>query len=112
MAELRAASKALTTVFIDEVERRCPMLELASPRDADQRGSHVSFAYEHGYAVVRALIDQGVIGDFRAPNIMRFGFTPLFLDTDDVIAAAEILERVIGEELWRDEKYQTRARVT
>lgn len=112
MGELRAASMRLSSLFITEVERRCPVLKLASPRDADQRGSQVSFAFEHGYAAIQALVDLGVIGDFRAPNLMRFGFTPLFLDDEDIIEAARRVERVIGEELWREERYQTRSRVT
>ncbi len=112
MQALRAASMRLSDLFIAEVERRCPALILASPRDANQRGSQVSFAFEHGYAAVQALIDLGVIGDFRAPNIMRFGFTPLFLDDDDIRQAAALIERVTRDELWRDAKYQTRSRVT
>ena len=112
MADLRAASLALTDRFIEEVEARCPQLELATPRDGAIRGSQVSFRFEHGYAAIQALIDRGVIGDFRAPDIMRFGFTPLYIDEDDVVAAAEIIEDVIGNELWRDAKYQTRSRVT
>jgi kynureninase len=112
MQALRQASMRLSDLFITEVERRCPALTLASPRDANQRGSQVSFAFEHGYAAVQALIDLGVIGDFRAPNIMRFGFTPLFLDADDIRKAAALIERVTRDELWRDPKYQTRSRVT
>lgn len=112
MQALRAASIALSNRFIDEVERHCPGLSLASPRDATQRGSQVSFAFEHGYAVVQALIDRGVIGDFRAPDIMRFGFTPLYLDEADVAQAAAELEAVIKGKLWQDAKYQTRSRVT
>ncbi|SMX42072.1 kynureninase [Maliponia aquimaris] len=112
MAEVRAASQVLSERFIREVEARCPTLRLASPRDPQARGSQVSFAFDHGYAAMQALIDRGVIGDFRAPDIMRFGFTPLYLDEADVVRAAEILEEVIGQELWRDPKYQTRSRVT
>ncbi|SFL67450.1 kynureninase [Shimia aestuarii] len=112
MADLRAASMRLCDLFIKEVEARCPRLELASPRDAALRGSQVSFGFEHGYAAMQALIDRGVIGDFRAPNIMRFGFTPLYIDEGDVIAAAKIIEDVITQELWRDPKYQTVSRVT
>ena len=112
MHALRDASLALSDLFIDEVERRCPSLELASPREGSRRGSQVSFAFEHGYAVVQALIDRGVIGDFRAPDIMRFGFTPLYLDEADVVQAAETLGAVINQDLWRHAKYQTRSRVT
>lgn len=112
MADLRAASLALSDRFIAEVEARCPRLELVTPRDHAMRGSQVSFRFEHGYAAMQALIDRGVIGDFRAPDIMRFGFTPLYLDEADVIAAAEIIGDVIATEAWRDPKYQTRSRVT
>ncbi|CUH67630.1 Kynureninase [Thalassovita gelatinovora] len=112
MADLRAASITLSERFIAEVEARCPQLTLASPRDPAQRGSQVSFAFEHGYAAMQACIDHGVIGDFRAPNIMRFGFTPLYLDEADVIAAAKVIETVIANDLWRDPKYQTMSKVT
>lgn len=112
MTELRAASIALSERFIAEVETRCPTLVLASPRDPSLRGSQVSFAFDHGYAAMQALIDHGVIGDFRAPDIMRFGFTPLYLDQDDVVAAAAIMEEVIGRSLWQDPKYQVKSRVT
>ena len=112
MSEIRAASMRLGDLFITEVEKRCPDLKLASPRDAHMRGSQVSFAYEHGYAVMQALIDRGVIGDFRAPNIMRFGFTPLYIDEGDVIAAAKILQGVLDTGTWQDPKYQIRSRVT
>lgn len=112
MHALREASLRLSGLFIEEVERRCPHLRLASPRDGALRGSQVSFAFEHGYATVQALIDRGVIGDFRAPDIMRFGFTPLYLDEADIIQAAENLEAVITQQLWQNAKYQTRSRVT
>ncbi|MFY0660630.1 MAG: kynureninase [Shimia sp.] len=112
MAELRAASQRLSDLFIKEVEARCPMLTLASPRDANARGSQVSFAFKNGYAAMQAIIDRGVIGDFRAPNIMRFGFTPLYLDDADIVAAAKIIEDVMTNEIWREEKYNVRSRVT
>ena len=112
MAEIRAASQDLTSLFIEEVEKRCPELELATPRDPAQRGSQVSFRFEHGYAAMQALIARGVIGDFRAPDIMRFGFTPLYIDANDVRAAAEILEDVMKNRLWDDPAYQTRSAVT
>ncbi len=112
MEDLRAASIALSETFVREVEARCPTLTLASPRDPHQRGSQVSFAFENGYPAMQALIERGVIGDFRAPNIMRFGFTPLYLDEKDVVAAAEIIEDVINNDIWRDPKYHTVSRVT
>ena len=112
MADLRSASMRLCDLFIAEVEARCPTLSLASPRNATVRGSQVSFGFEHGYAAMQALIDRGVIGDFREPNIMRFGFTPLYIDEADVIEAAKILQDILDTEAWRDPKYQTRSRVT
>ncbi len=110
--DVRKRSLELSETFITEVERRCPMLRLASPRDGLSRGSQVSFAFEHGYSTMQALISRGVIGDFRAPDIMRFGFTPLYIDKADVIGASTILESVIAERLWERAEFQTRAAVT
>ncbi len=112
MEAVRAASIALMEQFIAEVEQRCPQLALASPRDPQLRGSQVSFRFAEGYAAMQALIDRGVIGDFRAPDIMRFGFTPLYLDSADVTRAVDILADVLINNLWRDAKYQSRATVT
>ncbi|MBU2944170.1 kynureninase [Shimia thalassica] len=110
--EVRAASIELSEMFIAEVEARCPSLVLASPRDPNVRGSQVSFSFDQGYPAMQALIDRGVIGDFRAPDIMRFGFTPLYIDKQDVLNAARIVEEVIQGEIWREAKYQTVSRVT
>ncbi|MEJ6388798.1 kynureninase [Gymnodinialimonas ulvae] len=112
MAELRAASLHLSELFIAEVEAACPDLTLASPRDGAQRGSQVSFRFEHGYAAMQALIARGVIGDFRAPDIMRFGFTPLYLDEADVRAAVAILAEILRDRLWDRPEYLARQRVT
>ncbi|ASJ75354.1 kynureninase [Granulosicoccus antarcticus] len=112
MNDLRATSVALSERFIAEVERRCPALVLASPRDATIRGSQVSFAFEHGYAAMQALIAKGVIGDFRAPNIMRFGFTPLYLDEADVVAAVDILQDILDNKRWADPAFQVAQSVT
>ncbi len=112
MQHLRDRSIALSELFISEVEGRCPSLTLASPRDAASRGSQVSFAFEHGYAAMQALIARDVIGDFRAPDIMRFGFTPLYLDEDDVRRAVDVLADVIDNRLWDNPAYQQAGRVT
>ncbi|QXT38187.1 kynureninase [Gymnodinialimonas ceratoperidinii] len=112
MEELRAASIALSEQFIKEVEASCPDLTLASPRDPALRGSQVSFHFENGYAAMQALIARGVIGDFRAPDIMRFGFTPLYLDAGDVTQAVEILSEILRDRLWDTPEYTTRKRVT
>ncbi|MBB5220770.1 kynureninase [Amaricoccus macauensis] len=100
MADLRARSIELSERFIAEVEARCPDLELASPRDPHARGSQVSFRFADGYAAMQALIARGVIGDFRAPDIMRFGFTPLYLTEAEVVRGAEVLEEVIRDRLY------------
>lgn len=112
MNDVRAASVKLSERFIHEVEARCPGLALASPRDADSRGSQVSFAFDHGYAVMQALIDRNVIGDFRVPNIMRFGFTPLYLDETDVVAAVDVLQDIVENDLWKNPKYHIENAVT
>jgi len=112
MADIRAASIALQEVFIAEVEARVPELTLASPRDAAARGSQVSFSFAQGYPAMQALIARGVIGDFRSPDIMRFGFTPLYLDEGDVRAAVDHIEAVMRDRLWDDPVYQTRHAVT
>jgi kynureninase len=112
MAEIRSASLQLSERFIAEVEACCPSLTLVSPRDAGMRGSQVSFAHPEGYAVMQALIARGVIGDFRAPDIMRFGITPLYLDETDVVEAARILAEVLDSGMWRDPAYRKRNAVT
>ena len=112
MRELRAASVALSERFIAEVEARCPALRLASPRNAEVRGSQVSFAFEHSYAVMQALVEHDVVGDFRAPNLMRFGFTPLYLAEQDIVAAVDVLQNILDNDLWHDPKYQTVKAVT
>ena len=112
--EVRAASMALSDLFIREVERRCAGygVEIASPRKAEARGSQVSFRFEQGYAVMQALIAEGVIGDFRAPDLMRFGIAPLYNGEADIMAAADRLEAVLEGRLWDRPAYRRRARVT
>ena len=112
MADVRKRSIELTQRFIAEIESRCPELELAAPRDPARRGSQVSFRFGEGYAAMQASIASGVIGDFRAPDIMRFGFTPLYIGLDDVVAAAERIETVIAERQWERSEYRIRAKVT
>jgi len=112
MSDVREASIVLSELFIQEVEARCPALQLASPRNAAERGSQVSFSYEHGYATMQALIDHGVIGDFRAPDIMRFGFTPLYINEQDVHQAVERLANILEQKIWKQDKYQVVKSVT
>ncbi|WP_400087624.1 kynureninase [Yoonia sp. R78084] len=112
MDALRSASIVLTEQFIAGVEARCPQLTLASPRDPLHRGSQVSFAFADGYAAMQACIARNVIGDFRAPDIMRFGFCPLFIDAGDVDAAVDVIADVMDNRLWDDPVYKQVARVT
>ena len=112
MTEVRVKSCTLTQQFIDGIEATCPMLTLASPRDPAQRGSQVSFRFDHGYAAMQACIAAGVVGDFRAPDIMRFGFTPLFIDASDVDDAIKRIAHVMHARLWDDPKYSVRNAVT
>ncbi|MCB2144639.1 MAG: kynureninase, partial [Rhodobacteraceae bacterium] len=81
-------------------------------RDPESRGSQVSFRQPEGYAIMQALIAQGVIGDFRAPDILRFGFTPLYTSMEDVTGAVAILKRIMDDALWDRPEFKTRAKVT
>ena len=112
VADVRAASITLSELFIKEVEKSCAELTLISPRDSTIRGSQVSFAFDHGYAAMQALIERGVIGDFRAPDVMRFGFTPLYIDESDVLAAVKVLADILQNKLWDTPQYKTANRVT
>lgn len=112
LQEVREKSIALSELFIEQVEKRCPELTLISPRNSAQRGSQVSFTWEHGYAAIQALISFGVIGDFRAPDVMRFGFTPLYISTEDVLKAVDILETIIKQRTWDQAQFMQRAAVT
>ncbi|GFE65755.1 kynureninase [Litoreibacter roseus] len=112
MDTVRARAIDLSELFIAEVERTCPDLVLVSPRDADRRGSQVSFSHPEGYAIMQALIAQKVIGDFRAPDILRFGITPLYIGEQDILTAASTLHRIMEDGLWDRDAYRVRARVT
>jgi kynureninase len=113
MADLEAKSRKLSYLFVSEVEARCGSeVRLASPRDPAQRGSHVVFAHPEGYAVMQALIARNVIGDFRAPDLMRFGFTPLYTRFTDVVRAAEILGDILSSREWDQPRFKQRAKVT
>jgi kynureninase len=107
---LRAKSLALTGLFIRRTDGLG--LELVTPREPGRRGSQVSFRHPHGHALVQALIGRGVIGDFRAPDIMRFGFAPLYLTFCDVWDAAAALADILDSGSWRDERFLARGTVT
>jgi kynureninase len=114
MTALHGKAKELCQLFIDEVEAHCGRfgVKLAGPRDMDARGTHVSFQCPEGYAVMQALIARGVIGDFRAPDLIRFGFTPLYTSFMDAFGAAAMLHQVLEEGLWNRPEFLARRAVT
>lgn len=114
MQALRAKSLALTELFIALVDQELAGhgFGLATPRDAAQRGSQVSLTHENGYAIVQALIARGVIGDFRAPDVLRFGFAALYLSHAEVWDAVAILKDVMATRAWATPEFLTRKAVT
>lgn len=114
MQQLSAKSQALAALFTDRVMATCEAFGVTrvGPPAGTPRGSHMSFRHPDGYAIMQALIARGVIGDFRAPDIMRFGLTPLYLRFADVAKAADLLHEVLRNEVWRAPEYQVRQAVT
>ena len=114
MAAVRAKSLALTDHFIQLMERHCGAFgfTLATPRDYGRRGSQVSWQHEMGYPIMQALIAEGLIGDFRSPDILRFGFAPLYLRFVDVWDAVMVIERVMAQRRWDRPEFHRRAAVT
>ncbi len=111
LAAVRLKADALFELFTSEVAARCPEFELLTPRDAGKRGTQVSLRHAEGYAIMQALIARGVIGDFRQPDIMRFGLTPLYLRFEDVFRAAEVLAEVMATRAWDREAFKRKAKV-
>jgi kynureninase len=113
MADVETKSHALLKLFIDEVEARCgDEVRLFGPRDLADRGSHVCFAHPQGYAVMQALIARGIVGDFRAPDLMRFGFTPLYTRYEDAWRAADGLADILAKREWDQPRFLERKKVT
>ena len=114
LAQVARKSRAMADLFMARVEARCARFGVTrvGPAPGQPRGSQVSFRHPEAYAIVQALIARGVIGDFRAPDIMRFGLTPLYLRYADVARAVDRLEEVLATEAWRDPAYAVRAAVT
>ncbi|MHA6641596.1 kynureninase [Mesorhizobium sp. A623] len=114
MAALRRKSVALTDLFIELVEVKCGRhgVLLETTRDSARRGSQVSFRHDNAYEVMQALIERGVIGDFRAPSTLRFGFTPLYTSFRDAWQAATVLEEILESGFWQDARFAVRAAVT
>ncbi len=109
---LRARSLVLGDRFIDGVAAQCPELRLATPRAPQERGSQVSFRHPEGYAIMQALIARGVIGDFRAPDILRFGITPLFIGPSEIDRAVETLAEIMKTRAWDTPAFHARKAVT
>ncbi len=105
MALVETKSAALFDLFVERLEARLAShgFRLITPRDEGARGSHLAIAHPEGWRIMRALIRRGVIGDFRAPDVLRFGLTPLYLRFADIWRAVEILGEVMERGAWRDE---------
>jgi kynureninase len=113
MEAVRRKSLALTRCFIEALDALgLPGVRLLTPRDGPSRGSQVSLAHRDGYAVVQAMIERRVIADFREPDIMRFGFSPLYNRFADVQLASETLASVLADGAYREARFRQRARVT
>ena len=112
IARLWSKANALFDVFHGLVERSCPDLACITPRLPEQRGSHISFRHPHAFEICQALIAAGVIGDFRAPDVVRFGLTPLYLGFEDLWHAVDRMAAIMDKESWRDPKYAVRGKVT
>lgn len=112
VADVARRSAELTQSFIEGVERVCPEVELASPRDPDLRGSHVSFRHPEGYSIMRTLIENRVVGDFREPDMMRFGFAPLYNGDGCVSAAIRGLREAIDLQPWKSGRFRIKSAVT
>jgi len=109
---LHARACALADRLSEGFTRICPRLRRQTPQALSERGSQISFTHPDGYAMVQALIDQGVVGDFRAPDILRFGIAPLYNTPDDIENAIAAFARVIENDLWRDPAFAKRKAVT
>ena len=111
MQLVEAKTQALTGFFIESVTDLCG-IDLSQRDDRCRHGGHVVFPHDHGYAVMRALVDRGVIGDFRAPNLMRFGFAPLYNRFEEAWRAAEILSEILRTKSWQEPRFASRDKVT
>jgi kynureninase len=109
---LWSKANALFDVFHGLVEQRCPALDCITARSQEQRGSHISFRHPHAFEICQALIAADVIGDFRAPDVIRFGLTPLYLGFEDLWQAVDRLVAILDAETWREPRYAVRGKVT
>jgi kynureninase len=107
-----AKSIALFDLFARLAEERCPELACISPPEPERRGSHISFRHPHAFEICQALIAAGVIGDFRAPDVIRFGLTPLYLGYEDIWQAVERMAGILDSGSWREPRFAVRGKVT
>ncbi len=105
-------SQALFDYMAGLMAERCPQFQMVSPTDAAERGSHISFVHEHAWPINNALIAHGVIGDFRAPDILRLGLTPLYLGFEDIWRGVDILSGIMDSGEWQKPQYSAAAKVT
>ncbi len=114
MQQVRAKSMALCELFIEQVLSRCAEhgVTLSGPSAMNQRGSHVALHCPNGYAVMQALIAEGVVGDFRMPDLIRFGFAPLYTSFTEAWDAAQTLARILDDRLWDRMEFEARKAVT
>jgi kynureninase len=112
MQALWAKSIALFELFADRVETQCPELHCISPSDPERRGSHISFRHPNAFELCQALIADGVIGDFRSPDVVRFGLTPLYLGFEDIWTGVERMRAILESGRWRDPQFAVRGKVT
>jgi kynureninase len=112
MDALWAKSVQLFDLFAALAAERCPQLHCISPAEPEERGSHISFRHPHAFEICQALIDAGVIGDFRAPDVVRFGLTPLYLGFEDIWQAVDRMHDILTTERWREPRFAVRGKVT
>jgi kynureninase len=114
MVQIRNKSKALANTFLELIHTHSCLedLDLCSPDDAKQRGSQLAFSHDDAFAICQALIEKGVIADFRAPNILRFGFTPLYTSFEDVWLAVTTLAEIVKSEYYKEQRFNVTLKVT
>jgi len=109
---LRAKSIALSDYLIRQIQNKVPLIRCESPIDSSARGSHVAFSHPHAYPISRAMIANGVTIDYREPNILRFGISPLYLDFEDIERAVDYLANIMNSKFYEDNQFQKRLKVT
>jgi kynureninase len=112
MEQVRRKSQHMGKLFIQLIQQRCPWFELGSPINDEQRGSQVSLIHTQGYAIIQALIERNIVGDFRAPDNLRFGFTPLYLKYVDLWDTVDALVDIMSNEHWNQPQFLNKKAVT